>query len=121
MSLEKAFIRAVKIRDLEGYNPDEFCVSPSNWGYRSVEEYPSEALLSMAQEKASAVDDICIIVVADQLGEYVITSGYRLRLFNATLTYDKTGVRAVTYNRGRGALTAYWYDRRVVYRAGSMV
>ena len=121
MSLEKATLRAVKIKDLKGYDPDEFCVSPSRWGYWDVEGFPPETLLLMAQEKAAAVDDICIIVVTDELGEYVIGSGGHLMLFNAAPVYDKTGVRAVTYNRGRGALTDYLYDQRVVYRPGSTV
>ena len=121
MSLAKATFRAIKIKDLEGYDPDEFCVSPSRWGYGEVEGFPSEALLLMAQKKATTVDDICIIVVTDELGEYVIGCDGRLELFNAAPVYGKTGVRTVTYNRGRGALTDYSYDQMVVYRPGSTV
>ncbi len=121
MSLKKATLRAIRIKDLKGYDPDEFCVSPSSWGYRDVEGYPSEALLLMAQEKAATVDDICIIVVTDELGEYVIGDGGHLRLFNAAPVYTKTGIRAITYNTGRGALTRYRYDQRFEYRPGSTV
>jgi hypothetical protein len=121
MSLKKATLRAIRIRDLKGYDPDEFCVSPSRWGYWDVEGYPSEALLLMAQEKAAMVDDICIIVVTDELGEYAIVCDGRLKLFNAAPVYTETGIRTITYNTGRGALTDYLYDQRVVYRPGSMM
>ncbi|MBR6168705.1 hypothetical protein IKQ74_02060 [Candidatus Saccharibacteria bacterium] len=121
MSIANATFRAVRIKDLEGYDPDEFCISPSSWGYRDVEEYPSETLLLMAQEKAATVDDICIVVVNDELGEYVIGCGGHLKLFNAAPVYTNTGIRAITYNTGRGALTRYWYDQRVEYRPRSTV
>ncbi len=121
MSLKKATLKAVRIKDLEGYDPDEFCMSPSSWGYWDVERYPSEPLLLMAQEKAATVDDICIIVVTDELGKYVIACGGHIKLFNAAPVYTKTGIRAITYNTGRGALTKYLYDQRVEYRPGSSV
>ena len=121
-------IKMKKIAEIEGFNPREFCVKPSYWGYDYVSVYKAKELVVQATELAKAIDGICIAVIEDDLGTYVLgepcTKGCssKFLLFNA-VECGRTGaqVRAITFNTGRGALTRYWYDEWIRYQPGSTV
>ena len=122
-------IEMKKVTEFDGFDPREFCVKPSYWRYNWVHDYdiPDE-YLAEAKNLAKEIDGICVAVIIDNVGEYVIgqscCSGCssKFLLFNAAVTTRPTAeVRAITYNTGTGALTRYWYDKWLKYEPGSIV
>ena len=117
-----------RIDEIDGFDANEFCVNPSYWGYQMVYTYDATEAMAEATKLAEAVDGICIAVVKDSLGEYVLGESCckgcssKFMLFNATKTGSVDAeVRAITFNTGRGALTNYWYDEWIKFQKGSIV
>jgi len=121
-------IEIKKISELEGFDPKEFCVKPSWWGYEKVESYDAKDFVEKAKELAKEVDGICIAIIKDETGEVVLGEtcnkgrSSKFLLFNAaTCGKLEADARAITYNTGLGALSKYWFDQYVKYEKGSVV
>ena len=117
-----------KIEEFDGFNAKEFCVKPRYWGYQMVYSYEAKEALEEAKKIAERIDGICIAVVSDNLGEYVLGESCdkgcssKFILFNAKTTGRVDAeVRAITYNTGRGALTKYGFDKWIKFQKGSIV
>ena len=120
-----------KIADFDGFEPDEFCIYPKYWrmGYEYPENVPN--FMAEAIEKAKEIDGICVAIIHPDDGEekpYAIGVSVakgcagRFVLFNAkTVRRSDAEVRAVVFNRGRGALTRYWVEKLIRYQPGSIV
>ncbi len=119
-----------KIADFDGFEPVEFCIYPKYW--RMGYEYPENVPNSMAEaiEKAKEIDGICVAIIHPDDGESPYAIGVsvakgcagRFVLFNAkTVGRSDAEVRAVVFNRGRGALTRYWVEKLIRYQPGSII
>ena len=122
-------IQMKKIVDMEEFDAEEFCITPSYWSYRRVNYYNANAKDAMEEAKklAESVDGICIAIVKDPLGEYVLGEhtdkgcSSKFMLFNAAETGRVDAeVHAITFNTGRGAMSRYWTDRWLKYQKGSI-
>lgn len=120
-------IEMKRIDTFEGFDPAEFCVKPSYWGFDMEYYYDAKEAMEEARNLAASVDGICVAVVHHATGSFVLGESCskgcssKFILFNAAeCKRVNAGVRAITFNTGRGALTNYWYDRFVRYQPGSI-
>ena len=125
---EKMNITMKRITSFEGFDAKEFCVKPSYWGYQMVYSYDAKEAMEEAKRLAEGIDGICIAIVSDDLGEYVLGESCnkgcssKFIIFNAKTTGRVDAeVRAITFNTGRGALTRYWYDEWIKFQKGAIV
>lgn len=115
-----------KIEGFDGFDPKEFCVKPSYWGFDVEYSYNAKEAMEEAKELAASVDGICVAIVHSVTGDFVLGESCskgcsnKFILFNAVeCCREKAEVRAITFNTGRGALTRYWYDRFVRHQPDS--
>ena len=122
-------IKMKRIKDLYGFNAKQFCITPKYWGYQTVRFFDVKEALEKAKKLAEGVDGICIAVVADDLGEYVLGESRnkgcssKIILFNAIDARNRVDaeVRAITFNTGRGAFGKYDIDEWIKFQKGSIV
>lgn len=120
-------IELIPVKSLKGLDPKEFCVNPSCWSYDMEYSYNAKDAMEEATRKAADMKEICIAVVHDELGTYVLgescAKGMQSKfiLFNAVkCNRADAEMRAITFNTGRGATTKYWVDMWIAYHPGSM-
>lgn len=126
--MAEIMVEMKKISEFGDFDPKEFCVKPSYWGYDMEYSYHATEAMEKAKELAASVDGICIAIVHTITGDFVLGESCskgcssKFILFNATGCYRaEAEVRAITYNTGRGALSRYWYDKFIKYQPGSEV
>ena len=124
----KMRIKMIRVTEMNGFNAKKFCVKPSYWDYKMVYSFDAKEAMEEAKKLATEVDGICIAVVSDNLGEYVLGEpcskgcSSKFILFNAKKTgRDDAEIHAITFNTGRGALTQFWYDEYIKFQKGSIV
>ena len=122
--MEKKLV-LIPVRNIEGFKPQRFVVYPDR---HIVYSYKHPELVEQAKLAALEVQEVCIAVFQDELGEFALGTpcekglSERFILFNAQICNRVDAeMRAVTWNTGRGALSMYWYDEFIRYEKGGVV
>lgn len=117
-----------KVSTLKGFDSREFDLNPKAYGLEWEKWHEVPQALALAEELcAASCDDICIAIVKGEAGEYVLAKedtmrDIRMILFNAQQEYRHLAIlRAITYNRGKGPLSKYWFDQHLAYSPGKVV
>ena len=121
----KKELTMVPVSQWPNFLPRAFNIFPDR---QIVFDYDSKECMEQAREAAKAVDEVCIALFSDPIGEFVLGtycckgSSMRYILFNAAeCKRAEADFRAVTPNTGRGALSFYWYDRWIKFEKGGIV
>ena len=115
-----------RVTEFEGFNPKRFCVKPNYWNYKYVPTNEAEAEFEEAKRLAKDVDGICIAVIHDNLGDYVLGESSKewspkFILFNAVKTTRSSAeLRAIAFDKGPRSLSNYWYDSFIKYQKGGI-
>lgn len=126
-------IRVEKLKKLieESYgsfDSKEVCVEPYDYGFKSCMISELDNLsIEEARKKALEIDEVCVVFVENPAGEEFVVSSRpswydTFVLFNAERSNNIAAeMRTITYNKGKGALTVFLHDKRVVYKKGSVL
>ena len=125
--LKKINIQMISANELCKDN-NEFNLNPFEYGYRMVTYSKTAEIFNLARQMATKIDGICVAVINDFSGKYVLGNtcknglSRRFLLFNAEKSDKENGeIRAITFNTNNATLTRYWFDCWVQYKRGAVL